>query len=408
MPVVMALILVRRRWTPARSRRRGGLFAFAAITDFARRPPRAPLEVTTTLGHVPRHDRGQAAGVGRADRAGRRRAGVGVDRVHHHRPRAGDHGPARRGRRRRRRSWRRRCWGKLKANVQFFAILLAIVRPDVVVGRGVGRRVGDGRRCGRHASARRSTTSARIRRRAPPRRAAEWTPGVFVTGGQRPRRRRTASTRASSSAARGASALARRDDAGRRSARPARAPSPRRPARRGRHRRGDARVRRRLPRRGRQHPVPDRPGRCSSASTSRAPRPVVRAARTRCRAARSHVVLLGDRRGEGHRRARGHRRTAVGTSRTTTARSTRASAPSSTIGAERGLDVVCVNPSSVQGPGRTAGTAKMLLALARRPAEGLRRHPHQRRRHRRLHARAPAGGRARRAAASATCCAARR
>ncbi len=32
------------------------------------------------------------------------------------------------------------------------------------------------------------------------------------------------------------------------------------------------------------------------------------------------------------------------------------------IGAERGLDVVCVNPASVQGPGRAAGTAKMLLA----------------------------------------------
>ena len=32
------------------------------------------------------------------------------------------------------------------------------------------------------------------------------------------------------------------------------------------------------------------------------------------------------------------------------------------IGAERGLDVVCVNPASVQGPGRATGTAKMLLA----------------------------------------------
>ena len=32
------------------------------------------------------------------------------------------------------------------------------------------------------------------------------------------------------------------------------------------------------------------------------------------------------------------------------------------IAAERGLDVVCVNPASVQGPGRAGGTAKMLLA----------------------------------------------
>ena len=32
------------------------------------------------------------------------------------------------------------------------------------------------------------------------------------------------------------------------------------------------------------------------------------------------------------------------------------------IGARDGLDVVCVNPASVQGPGRATGTAKMLLA----------------------------------------------
>jgi dihydroflavonol-4-reductase len=32
------------------------------------------------------------------------------------------------------------------------------------------------------------------------------------------------------------------------------------------------------------------------------------------------------------------------------------------IGALEGLDVVCVNPASVQGPGRATGTAKMLLA----------------------------------------------
>jgi len=33
-------------------------------------------------------------------------------------------------------------------------------------------------------------------------------------------------------------------------------------------------------------------------------------------------------------------------------------------GRELGLDVVCVNPSSVQGPGRTTGTARLLLDLA--------------------------------------------
>ena len=33
------------------------------------------------------------------------------------------------------------------------------------------------------------------------------------------------------------------------------------------------------------------------------------------------------------------------------------------LGDELGLDVVCVNPSSVQGPGRTGGSARLLLDL---------------------------------------------
>jgi dihydroflavonol-4-reductase len=33
------------------------------------------------------------------------------------------------------------------------------------------------------------------------------------------------------------------------------------------------------------------------------------------------------------------------------------------LGPELGIDVVCVNPSSVQGPGRTTGSARLLLAL---------------------------------------------
>ena len=39
------------------------------------------------------------------------------------------------------------------------------------------------------------------------------------------------------------------------------------------------------------------------------------------------------------------------------------------LGAELGVDVVCVNPSSVQGPGRTEGSARLLIELvnARRP-----------------------------------------
>jgi dihydroflavonol-4-reductase len=35
------------------------------------------------------------------------------------------------------------------------------------------------------------------------------------------------------------------------------------------------------------------------------------------------------------------------------------------LGAELDLDVVCVNPSSVQGPGRTSGSARLLIRLAR-------------------------------------------
>ena len=67
------------------------------------------------------------------------------------------------------------------------------------------------------------------------------------------------------------------------------------------------------------------------------------------------------------------------------------------IGAERGLDVVCVNPASVQGPGRATGTAKMLLAQLDGRLKVFVRHAHQRRRHRRLHPRAPARRGARRA-----------
>ena len=36
-----------------------------------------------------------------------------------------------------------------------------------------------------------------------------------------------------------------------------------------------------------------------------------------------------------------------------------------TLGRELGVEVVCVNPSSVQGPGRTAGSARLLLDLLR-------------------------------------------
>ena len=40
-------------------------------------------------------------------------------------------------------------------------------------------------------------------------------------------------------------------------------------------------------------------------------------------------------------------------------------------GREAGVEVVAVNPSSVQGPGRTTGTAKLLLGVARTPVAAL-------------------------------------
>ena len=40
-------------------------------------------------------------------------------------------------------------------------------------------------------------------------------------------------------------------------------------------------------------------------------------------------------------------------------------------GRETGVEVVAVNPSSVQGPGRTTGTAKLLLGVARSPVAAL-------------------------------------
>ena len=56
-------------------------------------------------------------------------------------------------------------------------------------------------------------------------------------------------------------------------------------------------------------------------------------------------------------------RTAAGTCPTTSAPRPRASARRSRPAASPGVEVVCVNPSSVQGPGRAGGTARFLLAF---------------------------------------------
>ena len=63
---------------------------------------------------------------------------------------------------------------------------------------------------------------------------------------------------------------------------------------------------------------------------------------------------------------------------------------------EAGQDVIYVNPSSVQGPGRASGTGRFLLGGTRRPAAGVRQHRREPRRHRRLRRGPPAGRRARR------------
>ena len=55
------------------------------------------------------------------------------------------------------------------------------------------------------------------------------------------------------------------------------------------------------------------------------------------------------------------------------------------LGTELGVEVVCVNPSSVQGPGRTGGSARLLLGPGERAAAGDGRHVPVDRRRRRLH-----------------------
>ena len=79
-------------------------------------------------------------------------------------------------------------WGKAKANVQFLAIFLAIVRYPRRAGSPVPRRVPDDRRGGHHGRLRRSSTSfgsaTRSRRARRPRDRGRVTgERVLVTGG---------------------------------------------------------------------------------------------------------------------------------------------------------------------------------------------------------------------------------
>ena len=98
-----------------------------------------------------------------------------------------------------------------------------------------------------------------------------------------------------------------------------------------------------------------------SGRTSRARERGARRRRGRRRTGRPHLVGVGDRRGPGRRSDARTRRTGARTSRTTSARSTSPSAPRCDLAGELGVDWSCVNPSSVQGPGRTTGSARLLL-----------------------------------------------
>ena len=78
-----------------------------------------------------------------------------------------------------------------------------------------------------------------------------------------------------------------------------------------------------------------------------------------------HVVRLGDRRGTRRGRERGHAAPRHVTSRRYERSKHLAERRVLALAADLGVDVVCVNPSSVQGPGRTDG----LRPAARRPRE---------------------------------------
>ena len=56
------------------------------------------------------------------------------------------------------------------------------------------------------------------------------------------------------------------------------------------------------------------------------------------------------------------RRIAAATSRSTSAPSTRARSPPSRPRGEAGVELVSINPSSVQGPGRAGGTGRIMIA----------------------------------------------
>ena len=89
---------------------------------------------------------------------------------------------------------------------------------------------------------------------------------------------------------------------------------------------------------------------------------VVRAAaRAGVGADRPHLLGGDDRRGVGRDGARGHAAPRL-VPVDVRALEDRGRAAAFEAGRQHGVEVVCVNPSSVQGPGRAGGTARFLLA----------------------------------------------
>ena len=121
---------------------------------------------------------------------------------------------------------------------------------------------------------------------------------------------------------------------------------------------------------------------CPTDPAAMLPRQRATAPRPRCAPPRGpacarvvlHVVGGVARRGARARSAARTRRTAAGTCRSTSAPSTRASAPSLAAARETGIEVVAVNPSSVQGPGRAGGTGRILIAYLNGRLKVVRRH----------------------------------
>ena len=346
-PVVMALVLARSDTASA------AVFFVAAATDIGLEERLAYGWASSVPGRFLQHDGRQAARHRRPRRPPRRGARVAVGRPRHRRARARHARPAgRRGRGRqptskprRSASGRRPCSSSRS-------------RPRDAPSRRrhrrrIPRRVGHGSRGPHHRLVGRSTTSGA----SPPRYAARGEPRL------RDRRERPARRRARRTADR-----ARRR--GRR-ARPLRRRRGRAGGPRRRVVRGDVLDEEAMVRgmdgaavafhvAASTRSASTTPSPCgASTSTSRSPR----YARPRGRRAAAGPHLLGGH----HRRAAGNfgrrrRRIAAGTFELR-AHEDRGRARRAGRRGEDRPGLVCVNPSSVQGPGRAAGTARFLLAF---------------------------------------------